>query len=194
MFSVLIRADQELFLLLNGLHAPWVDAIMSFVSGKLSWLPLYIFLVVVLARHYKWRTLLVLLAVVLCITLADQTSSAFLKPTVGRLRPCHDPLLAPDVHVVQGCGGMYGFVSSHAANTFGLALLLWLLLGRHHHWFRYLFVWAGLVGYSRIYLGVHYPLDILGGFGVGALSALISFAAFRYANHRLMLYQLKKMS
>jgi undecaprenyl-diphosphatase len=178
MFSPLIQADQELFLLLNGLHNSFWDEAMSLFTSKTFWYPFYALLLVGLAIHYKWKIFPVLVAVALCITMADQVSSSVLKPTIERLRPCHNPMIASDVHLVLGCGGLYGFVSSHAANTFGLAMFLWLLFRRRYPAVVWLFAWAGLVGYSRIYVGVHYPLDIIGGFIVGGLSAALCYRIY----------------
>ena len=178
MFSAFAAADRELFLFLNGLNSPFMDVVMSYVSGRLFWLPLYAVLLAGLIYHYRAKVVPVLLAVALCVTVADQISSSILKPLVERPRPCHSPFIGSEVHIVDGCGGMYGFVSSHAANTFGLALLLWLLFRRRYPAVAWLFAWAVLVGYSRIYMGVHYPLDILGGYIVGAVSAIMSYKLY----------------
>lgn len=185
MFSALTTADRELFLLLNGMHSPFWDFVMSTISAKLTWIPLYALLLAGLIYHYRVKVVPVIMAVVLCITLADQISSSILKPLVERPRPCHSPFIGMDVHTVDGCGGMYGFVSSHAANTFGLAVLLWLLFRRRYPAVAWLFVWAMVVGYSRIYLGVHYPLDILGGYIVGAASAITCYKLYLSFGGRL---------
>jgi undecaprenyl-diphosphatase len=180
--------DRDLFLLLNGWHGTVGDAVFTLLSGRLPWIPVGILLAVVLVRQLGWReALLVVLGAGLVILLADQLSASVLKPWTMRLRPCHSPDLEGLVHLPTGrCGGNYGFVSSHAANFFGLAVFLGVVLGRG--WvLASLLVVAGLVGYSRIYLGVHYPGDVLGGAILG--SGLGWLVAWLYAHWRLRLLE-----
>jgi undecaprenyl-diphosphatase len=116
------------------------------------------------------RGVLMLLFIGIVITLCDQTASGLLKNLVQRLRPSHEPGLAGLVHLSKaGAGGLYGFVSSHAANCFGLATFLWFVLDKQFKLLKYwLFVWAVLVSYSRIYNGVHYPGDVVVAAFIGA--------------------------
>jgi undecaprenyl-diphosphatase len=168
MLEEIIQLDQQFFIWLNGFHAQWLDPIMLWITGSKSWIPFYLVLTFLIARKQKWNTLYVILGVALVITACDQFTSSFMKPYFGRLRPCYEPVLDGMVHMVKGCGGRFGYASSHAANTFGLATFLWFLLGdRGFNWFKYLFIWAAIVSYSRIYVGVHYPADILTGALVG---------------------------
>jgi undecaprenyl-diphosphatase len=166
MIETLVRWDTQLFLFLNGLHAPFWDPVMLFISGKLTWLPFYLILIYFIVRKHKWQSVWWLLAIALVVTATDQVSATFFKNAFQRLRPCHNPDLQGLIHLVGGCGGQYGFVSSHAANTFGVAVFLSFLF--NHRWATIgLLVWAAIVSYSRIYLGVHYPADVLGGALVG---------------------------
>jgi len=167
MLDSLIQLDTKLFLALNGAHSPFWDSIMLFASGKLTWLPLYLLIIYLIAREHRWKTLWWLLAIALVVTLADQISVQAFKNVFQRLRPCHNPDLSEFIHLVGRCGGKYGFISSHAANTFGVAVFLSFLFSRK--WVTAgLLIWAAFVSYSRIYLGVHYPGDVLVGAIVGA--------------------------
>lgn len=175
------QIDTELFLAINGKHNAFFDTIMFWASDKLFWVPFYAILLVILIREYKRFTIYILLAITATITLCDQTASGLLKNLVKRLRPSHEPSLAPFIHLSKaGAGGNYGFVSSHSANAFGLVTFLCFLLPARYNWLKIvLFFWALLVSYSRIYNGVHYPFDILGGALVGVLSGSLIWVIFK---------------
>ncbi|MDD5185226.1 MAG: phosphatase PAP2 family protein [Paludibacter sp.] len=171
--------DTNLFLFINGIHASFFDGIMFAISAKLTWVPLYIAALYVVIKKWKRESVWVILALVLCIVIADQVSSGFIKHAVQRLRPSHAEDLKGMVHLVKGYGGgMFGFVSSHAANSFGFALLSSILFKNRKYTF-VIFGWAALLSYSRVYLGVHYPGDIFGGMIVGVLAAMICFFAIK---------------
>jgi len=159
--------DSTLFLFLNGIHAPLFDGIMWAISNKYTWLPLYFSVIFMVIKYWKKESGWIILALIMCIVIADQVSSGLIKQWVERPRPSHAVDLSGLVHLVNGyTGGRFGFVSSHAANSVGFALLSSLLF-RHKTYTISIFGWAVLTAYSRIYLGVHYPLDILGGTVVG---------------------------
>jgi undecaprenyl-diphosphatase len=121
-----------------------------------------------------------IIATVLAIAMADQIASSVFKPYFLRNRPCYEESISQVVHVVRGCGGRYGFVSSHASTTFAFATLLWLLLRNALRNISYLFYWAFLVSYSRIYVGVHYPLDLFFGALVGIVSGLLFYSLYKW--------------
>lgn len=166
--------DRSTFVTLNNAGFESLDGFMLAVSGTAMWLPLYAFLIFLLFKSMGTRNGLVGLAwIVVLVTLCDQLSVHAFKDVFERLRPCHEPLLEGQVRLVKAsCGGQFGFVSSHATNTFGLAVFVGSLLANKYRWLLgALVLWAALVSYSRIWLGVHYPLDIAGGALLGSLIA-----------------------
>jgi undecaprenyl-diphosphatase len=166
----IVSADQELFLWLNGLHTPWLDTVMYWITYKYTWIPLYILLIALTIRAEGWKKGgFIVIAVVLAVAVADKVTSGFMKPYFLRLRPCHDPSIQIVMHHVTDCGGMYGFASSHASTSFALAIAWFSLLRRQVPQMVFLFLWAAVYTYSRVYVGVHYPLDILAGALVGLL-------------------------
>lgn len=186
MWQLLQDWDRETFLALNGLGTEGWDGFWLFLSDKWFAIPLYLLLAWVALRDLGWRRLLLLFVfVALLITCTDQLSN-FFKVGVGRLRPCHDPGLAPYVRLVKAsCGGQFGFFSAHAANAFGLAAFFTTLWGRARRVGGMLLIlWAVAVGYSRIYLGVHFPLDILAGFVVGGFFGWMFGRLFIFARQK----------
>ena len=170
-FNYLQALDRQLLLAINRTHTPVVDAIMVFASDRTVWVPAYALLIGWLIYYFRQRALLVLPLIIVAVALADSITSRLFKPLFARLRPCHDFQLARLLHLPDGCGGQFGFLSSHAANSIALAVFLAIVLpaGRFRWAKIAAFVWAGLLSYSRIYLGAHYPSDVLGGAIIGGL-------------------------
>lgn len=158
--------DSTLLLGLNGLHNPVLDTVMRTVSCRTVWIPLYLLLFALVWRRYGLKGAVLCL---LAVTLADQLCGSWLRSAVGRLRPSNpDNPLSEWVHLVNNYrGGKYGFPSCHAANTAVVAVTLSLWL-RRRALMAWLLGWSALVSLSRIYLGVHYPGDVLAGFAIGA--------------------------
>lgn len=161
--------DTKLFFYINGKHNSFFDEIMYLASDKWFWVPFYFILLLLLLKFFKKKTIVLIPIIALTITLCDQMASHLIKNIFLRLRPSHEPDLIPYIHLSKaGAGGMYGFVSSHSANVWGLTTFLLFLLPTKYNWLKAVMIfWAILVSYSRIYNSVHYPLDVLGGMTVG---------------------------
>ncbi|MCF0062735.1 phosphatase PAP2 family protein [Dyadobacter chenwenxiniae] len=167
--DMLINSDQDLFLWLNGHHTPWLDSLMYWITFKYTWIPMYMVLIAVHLRK-DWKKGLAELAVVLvAVIIADKITSGLMKPYFVRFRPCHEPELQGLVHQVTGCGGLYGFASSHASTSFAVATAWFAFLRTKAPNMWLIFVWAAIYSYSRVYVGVHYPADIV----IGALIGLL---------------------
>lgn len=184
MLEYLTDIDTTALLAVNGFHDAFQDALWWMVSAKWSSLLILLALLWVLLHQNRRHALLVVAMIALAFLVADQISSGIIKDLVERLRPTHDPSLESSVHVVNGYrGGMYGFVSSHAANAFAASTLISLVFRRK--WVAIsMFTWALLQCYSRVYLGVHYPGDILGGIIVGLLAGWLVWTVMRWVERR----------
>ena len=188
MLEKLIHIDTEILLLINGWHALWADQVMWIVSEKTTWIPLYLLLIGLLVWRYrqpsnnatKWLKkvpvcVVMIIAIAAAVGLSDFIASGLLKDLVARPRPTRVPELEGVLHLVNGYkSGQYGFVSSHAANTMACGLLF-SLIWRKKIATVGLMLWVAVNCYSRMYLGVHYPLDILGGLMVGVLMAVVAY-------------------
>lgn len=173
----LLQWDTALFLRLNALHADWLDRPMWLFSTRWFWLPVYAWMLFLIQRRYGWKQFgWIVMMVALSVLINDQLASGLFKEWVGRYRPTHTQELAGLVHTVTDAsgaeylGGKFGFYSSHTANLFGVAILyLMLMRPLRRYLVILLYLWVSLISYSRIYLGVHFPLDILAGIIMGSL-------------------------
>ncbi len=170
MIEQLKQWDEGLFIWLNSFHADWLDPVMFQLTESYTWIPFYAVLIFFIYRIDPKNSWWVFGGIALTILISDQVSSGIMKPYFERLRPCHDDRWNGVVHNYGRCGGLYGFVSSHAANTFAFAVFMNLKMKGKLRFLPWLFLWAALVSYTRIYLGVHYPLDIILGGITGALA------------------------
>ncbi len=180
--------DTRVLLRLNDNFNDFWDAAMYMGTDKLFWLPMFAVMVYVLVKNKGRESILIFLMVILLLVFSDGVST-FIKGWSERLRPSHNPSIMYDLHIVNGYrGGHFGFVSSHAANSFGVALFL-LLLVRNVAFSVTLLMWAAFHTYTRIYLGVHYPFDILGGILLGLLGGLGFFQFYRFLRARFHFFK-----
>ena len=179
--ETLSNIDSDLFLFLNGLHVDWLDKVMVLITDMWAWFPLYLLLIYWTVKQYGKRCWWIFLAVGIVVLCTDQLASHVCKPVFQRLRPCYNPDFQDLIYLPKGlAGGKYGFVSSHAANTFGVAAFLTPALRKYRPWPAIvLYFWAFISSYSRIYIGYHYPGDILCGAILGILIGLILWKMFQ---------------
>ncbi|RBL88616.1 phosphatase PAP2 family protein [Chitinophaga flava] len=181
MLESILKQDLRLFFHINGQwHNAVLDYILPLAREPYMWAPLYLFLALFITINYGWRGFWWILFFLLCFALADQ-SSLYIKQAFGRVRPCRDPIVSHYARILVGyCPTSGSFTSNHAANHFALATFCFLTLksafGRYTWLF---FLWAALVGYAQIYVGVHYPLDVAGGAVLGIFIGLLSGSFFQ---------------
>lgn len=175
MFETLEHLDQQLLLAINGAHTPFFDSLMWAISGKYTWIPFYALLLFFVIKRSKKNWWIAILGIVLAIVLADQISVHCFKNVVQRYRPTHNLEIGNLIHIVNNYrGGRYGFVSSHAANTFAVATFISFFF-KNRNVLIGMMIWATIVCYSRMYLGVHYPADIFCGGIVGFVCGFIAY-------------------
>lgn len=170
--------------MLNALRHPALDGFMLAATDVKFWIPFYLWFIYVLFKKLDQQAWLALICIAITVLLSDQITSHLLKPLVQRLRPSHEPALENLVNLVatpSGTlykGGKFGFPSSHAANAFGVAFFLWMTLRKNYSWTWIAFLVASILAYTRLYLGVHYPIDLICGMLIGIAAAYASWLLF----------------
>ena len=184
----LLQLDQALFFIINGeWHNGFLDAIMPYWRSKLFWSPLYVFLLFYVLMNFRIKGIYFILMVAAVITVADTTSSKIIKKNVQRIRPCNDVAIKENVQLLVRCGGGYSFTSSHATNHFAVATFLILTLFRKKRWIKIgLLFWAASIAFGQVYVGVHYPLDVLAGSFLGLIiGVLLAMIYSRFGKFRI---------
>lgn len=185
MFETLNTIDHQLFLLINrGMVNPFFDGLMPILRSRFFWSPLYLFLIVYIIKTNSARNAIITISFLLItFALTDFVSAGIFKETFMRLRPCNEPEFMAYVRNIVGCGSGYSFVSSHACNHFGLAIFLSLYFSENK-WIGKLFIlWASSISFAQIYVGVHFPFDILAGMFLGVGIAYLTY----YIYHRILI-------
>lgn len=180
MLEKILALDTELFVYLNGLGSETYDGFWLFITKQSNWIPLFaLLLYLVFKKLGAKQTLFLLVFVGVLVTVTDQTTNIF-KNEFQRLRPCNNTAINSFIRVVQ-TRDTYSFFSGHASNTMAVATFLYLIMKRHYHYFVILFLWPLIFAYSRIYLGLHYPTDIVTGYVFGAITGFLIFKAYQLA-------------
>jgi len=177
----LLNIDYSLFEWINhGWQNPFLDAVMPYWRDKESWIPAYLIMIAVLFWKYKLKVLYFLIALVLTVGIADQMSSELIKKTVKRDRPCRESDLNPPAHTLIRCGSGYSFPSSHATNHFAVAVFILLTWARRWNNWKYLLLfWAASISIGQVYVGVHYPIDIISGAILGSFIGYLISLGYR---------------
>lgn len=187
MLEELVKLDTELFIYLNGLGTETWDAFWMFYTTKFNWIPFYALLLFLMYKRLNVKMFLfTILIIVLMVTFTDQITNLFKKVLVMRLRPCYNPEIDEIIRLVKrSCGGKYGYFSGHSSNSMAVAVFSGLMLKARYKYLPYvLVIWAIAMGYSRIYIGVHYPLDVVSGMLFGVFSGFLFYKLFRYIQYR----------
>ena len=177
----LLHLDQQIFHLINsGCSNPFFDYILPILRNKYTWFPFYIFIISFLIINFQKKGLYIILALILTVGIADVTSSHLIKKSVQRLRPCKVLEQPNEINLLTRCGSGYSFPSSHAANHFAMAVFLSLIFSKIYKWVKYpLLLWATAISFSQIYVGVHYPVDVICGAVLGSIIAGTVYFIFK---------------
>ena len=185
------QLDHSVLLFLNSYHNDFWDKAITLFTGKEIWIPFYLLIIYVIIKTYKKNAVYILILIGLSITVSDQFSG-LIKDSVQRLRPTHDPVLGDLVHNIYNRGGMFGYFSAHAANTFTIAVITAKLF-KNRLFSIVIFAWAIIVSYTRIYLGLHYPGDVLTGWIWGILTGLAFYQLMVFVQNKYFKSSLPKI-
>ena len=182
MFDKLKSLDIDLLIFLNNLGSEQFDFLWLIITNKYTWIPLYIFLIYLHLNSIrsKIRSIFLFFFVIGLLILFTDQSSNLSKHFFEILRPCNDEFVSGLIRVVKtGCGGLYGFFSAHAANSFAIATFFYFILNKYNRIGKFLFIWATVVSYSRVYCGVHFPSDIVIGGAYGLIAGYMAYIFYQ---------------
>jgi undecaprenyl-diphosphatase len=183
MIEKILKLDQDLFVFLNGLGSETFDGFWLLITKQISWIPVFLIIGYLVFKHLGWRhAVLVLITIAALLTVTDQTTN-LVKGYFHRIRPGNNPELAHIMRIVQSRNS-FSFFSGHAANSMAVAVFLFLVMKRYLKYMGFIFLWPLIFAYSRIYLGLHYPLDIFCGYCWGILMGTLMHEAYRFARNR----------
>lgn len=189
----ILGIDQSVFFLINGNHSPFWDEIMIFFTQAYTWAAFFILFIFFIIKKYKTKKgLVILLVLIIAVAFSDQLSNVS-KEFIQRLRPTHEPAIKDMVHFALKRGGLYGFFSAHASNTMVIAVLSSLIF-RNKTYNRLIFSWIFLIGYTRVYLGMHYPLDVIGGWIAGSILGYCAYIIIIFLEKHCFFMQKDKLS
>lgn len=183
MVEKILQWDRELFLLLNGMGSETYDGLWLFITRQINWLPVFILIAYLVFKRLGWRhAVMILLLIAILVTFTDQTTN-LVKYHFQRLRPGSDPEFAHLIRAVQKRSS-FSFFSAHASNSMGVAMFLFLIMRRYLKYMGFIFLWPLIFAYSRIYLGLHYPFDILCGYTWGAISGILGYQVYKFCRDK----------
>lgn len=184
MVEKILQWDRELFIFLNSLGSETFDGFWLFITKQINWIPVFLIIAYLAFKRLGWRhALIVLVFIGLLVTITDQTTNLF-KYHFHRLRPGNNPELEHIIRIVQKRNS-FSFFSGHASNSMGAAMLLYLILRRYLKYMGFIFLWPLIFAYSRIYLGLHYPFDILCGYTWGAICGILMYQLYKYIRNKM---------
>ncbi|RWW92299.1 phosphatase PAP2 family protein [Flavobacterium cerinum] len=183
MLETLQQLDRDLLVYLNSLGSETFDPIWKVITKQIYWTPVFLFIGYLAYKKLGWRhTLLIVGMIALLVAFTDQATN-LIKNTVQRLRPCNNPEIADVIRAVVKRKS-FSFVSGHASNSMASAFFLFMVLRRYYKYMGFIFLWPLVFAYSRIYLGLHYPGDILAGYCLGLLTGFLILKLYIYLRNR----------
>ncbi|HEX9980065.1 MAG TPA: phosphatase PAP2 family protein [Flavobacterium sp.] len=184
MIEKLLKLDQELFVFLNSLGSETFDGFWLLITKQVSWVPVFAIILYLLVKHLGWRHVLLLVVLItLLLTITDQSTN-FIKNHFQRLRPGNNPELSHIMRIVQSRKS-FSFFSGHAANSMAVAMFLFRVLRPYIKYMGFIFIWPFIFAYSRIYLGLHYPLDIVCGYIWGILMSMLMYKIYQISRDKI---------